>query len=151
MTSDFEKQVITHYHIKQQMEESNTGRNQPLTMKLRNRGRPAMFTVQRGVVKRRRLSLKTFQKAKIESGLSCKKSEKFISSLRKELGQKFVEPGLHDHLIEGNHIFDSNFKVELMEMEVKVESESEKKKRLWKLQQELKEIEAEKSKTTGDN
>ena len=127
-----EKDVITHENLSSRLVGKRSHQ-----MKIRTGGRPAHYTVQRGFVKRRRVSLATIQKARANSGFSAKKTEAFVSLLRQDLGNDAIEAGLHNSMIASNHILDQHFTLELVPMEAKTESLISKQKRLLQLQKEL--------------
>ena len=106
-------------------------------MKIRTGGRPAQYTFARGLVKRGRVTLASIRKARAATGISGNKTEKFISIVSENLDPGSVEPGLHAAMTEWNHVFDNNFRAEVLDLEAKVESEATKQKRILQLQKEL--------------
>ena len=127
-----EKEIITHECLSSRL----IGKRSH-SMRIRTGGRPAHYTVQRGFVKQRRVSLSTIRKARAETGISGRNAERFISLIRSDLGNDAIEPGLHNDLIASNRLFISHFKQETVLLEVKTESAVSKQKRLLQLQDEL--------------
>ena len=77
-------------------------------MKICTGGRPALFTVTRGLVKRRRVTLSSIQRTRAECDVSGRTAEKFVSiAIRKDLGVNSIEAGLHVEMGKMNHVFDN--------------------------------------------
>ena len=123
-----EKDIVTHEQLKSKLMGKRSH-----TMTIRTGGRPAHYTVQKGFVKRRRVSLATIRKARAMTGISGRKTEKFVSFIRDDLGDDAIEPGLHQDLVSSNCLFDSHFCLERVPLEVKSESVASKQKRLAQL------------------
>ena len=109
-------------------------------MKVRTGGRPAQYTIAKGLLKKsRRISLASIRKARAECGMSGRQAEKFVSlAVRDSLGSNSVEPGLHQEMSKMNHVFDDDFAVECVDLEAKMESDASKQKRILELQKQLK-------------
>ena len=127
-----EKEIITHDTMKSKL----LGKRSH-SMTIRTGGRPAHYTVQKGFVKRRRISLTTVQKVRAETGISGKKTERIVSLFRDDLGNDAVEPYLHNDLIASNHRLDAFFALESVQLEPKKESAALQQKRLIELQNEM--------------
>ena len=84
-------------------------------MKIRTGGRPSLYTISRGLVKKSCLTLATIRRARTETGSSGRKTQKFVSIIRKELGPGVVEPGLAAEMTKMNHVFDGHFEVDAVE------------------------------------
>ena len=107
---------------------------------MRTGGRLAHYTVQKGFVKKKRLSLATIRKARTATSLSGNQTEKFVSILRNDLDADAVEPGLHRDIAESNNILEDFFRQESVSLEAKTESLASKQKRLAKLEKEVNEL-----------
>ena len=101
--SENEKNIIMNENLKSKL----LGRRCH-AMKIRTGGRPALFTVTRGLVKRRRVTLSSIQRTRAECDVSGRTAEKFVSiAIRKDLGVNSIEPGLHVEMGKMNHVFDN--------------------------------------------
>ena len=135
--SENEKDIITNENLKSKL----LGRRCH-AMKIRTGGRPALFTVTRGLVKQSRVTLASIRRARAECGVSGRTAEKFVSiAIRKDLGVNSIEPGLHVEMGKMNHVFHNHFTAETVDLEAKVESEASKLKRIKQIQQDLDAVE----------
>ena len=92
ITSDLEKERITHSHLKEEMQKTEPDEEGFHEIRLRTMGRPTMMTVKADRIKRRRRQIyqDTVRKAIVNCGMSGRQGVKFLRHIRNDLGRKFI-------------------------------------------------------------
>ena len=122
-TSELEQERIANNVLNKKLDEAEVeGSDDGKNIKLRTFGRPSLFNVRKGRIRRRRYhTYNLIKRAKISAGMTGRQTNKFMAHLRHGVGRGWIASRVREQMVEENKIFDEDFEAGYTQMEMNAE------------------------------
>ena len=118
-TTELEQERIADLVLKRKIEEAPESTNEGTVIQLRTFGRPRVYTVKKGKMRKRKtITYDTIKRAKISANLSNRQTTKFLAHLRHGTARGWIVSRIKEKITESNKIFDDDFVCEVIDMEI---------------------------------